>query len=302
MGIGMDGPGWQRLCLQVLHEEHKNDLVPVPDTLRGDAGLEAYTFPGLAYQCYSPDEPLVAQQRYEKQRIKMTTDVGKFIDNADKIAPMLGPVKVSRWILLVPLADSRQIVEHAMRQTERIRAAALSYADDTIFVMIQTLSDNLRASLDSVINRRLAKLFLPPLAEVDFSGVDSEQIEKMRSKLAKVRHFRNQAERLGYVDYLLKANLGGSEHRNYIRDHYPELDDELDDLLQDLEVRLETQYRFVTDDPGALLTKVTTETESRVRRALPNARESDGRVIADGQVAEWLMGCPLDFAGEPVDG
>src|SRR4051812_2279197 len=102
---GMDGGAWQRLCMQVLHREHKEKLVPVPDTSDGDAGLEAYTHCGLAYQCYSPKAPLAVQQRYQKHRDKMTEDVGKFIANKSKLEPMLGPIKIHRWILLVPISD-----------------------------------------------------------------------------------------------------------------------------------------------------------------------------------------------------
>src|SRR5207253_2656038 len=114
-----------------------DDLVEVPDKDRGDAGIEAYTVSGNAYQCYSPEEPLTVSQRYEKQRTKMTTDIGKFIGNGAKLSAILGVVKVRRWILLVPVVDSREIVVHSVEQTERVRASGISYADRDIFVMAQ---------------------------------------------------------------------------------------------------------------------------------------------------------------------
>jgi hypothetical protein len=78
-------------------EEHVVELVEVPDDDRGDAGLEAFSMSGCAYQCYAPEgEPLTMTQRYNKQRDKMTADVGKFIANT---------AKIQAWLL-----DSRCVV------------------------------------------------------------------------------------------------------------------------------------------------------------------------------------------------
>jgi hypothetical protein len=100
----LSGEEWQELCIRVLHEHHPGpELVEVPDDDRGDAGLEVFSLSGNAYQCYAPEgEPLTASQRYNKQRDKMTADVGKFIDNATKIQALL-PARlcISRWVMLV---------------------------------------------------------------------------------------------------------------------------------------------------------------------------------------------------------
>jgi hypothetical protein len=290
----MDGVAWQRLCTQVLHREHLEDLVPVPDKTRGDAGLEAYTLGGLAYQCYCPAEPLSAQQRYVKHRDKMTEDVGKFIDNCDKLEPMFGSVKVRRWILLVPVVDSREMNIHATRQTARVRSAALAYADMEVFVLVQTL-DHYQASFDSVINARLSRLFLPALQSPDYSTVGGSLVGVMHTKLAKVPKLAHRERRGRYIRTLLTSHLGGREYRDYIRDHYPELDNELDHLLNDLEDRLDSEFSLSDDPPERMLLRVKTDAEERVRRALPTVRDGDARVIAEGQVADWLMHCPLDF-------
>src|SRR5262245_25188814 len=109
MGSGLSGfesltgDEWQDLCLRVLHEHHgAGELIEVPDDDRGDGGLEAFSLDGCAYQCYAPEnEPLSAKLRYEKQRDKMTKDVGKFIGNAAKIEALVPEgVKIRRWILL----------------------------------------------------------------------------------------------------------------------------------------------------------------------------------------------------------
>lgn len=150
---GTDGGDWQRLFLSVLREEHRDDLIPVPDHDRGDAGLEAYTLTGSAFQCYSPQEPLSTGQRYAKQRDKMTVDVGKFIVNGPKLRPMFGTTKIKQWVLLVPVIDSRDLLKHATAQTARVRAAGLDYVDNEIHVVARDIEHTreacTRSSTDS---------------------------------------------------------------------------------------------------------------------------------------------------------
>jgi hypothetical protein len=286
--------------MQVLHHRHAEDLVPVPDKARGDAGLEAYTLNGLAYQCYSPEEPLSVGQRYAKHRDKMTTDVGKFIGNGAVLEPMFGAIKIRRWILLVPLADSRDLLAHAMRQAKRLQDAELTYADAEIFVLVRTL-DNYQDSLNAVVNARLAPLFLPALQPApDYANVHSDLIGTMHAKLAKVPKLAIHGKRHKYLSRLLSEYLHGRAHRDHIRDHYSELDGDLDHLLNDLEERLETQFALLDDPPEKMLLRVSADAEERVRRAIPPVRDGDARAIANGQVADWLMRCPMDF-DESVD-
>jgi len=121
----------------------------------------------------------------------------------------------------------------------------------------------------------------------------------MLGKLQKVARLKDEDRRLAYAQKMLTAHLQGREHRDYIRDHYSELSDELEHLLTDLEERLDLEFSLSDDRPNILLNRVRQETESRVRRAISNLRDGEQRVIADGQVADWLMRCPLDFAEPP---
>nr|WSX77815.1 hypothetical protein OH826_30635 [Streptomyces sp. NBC_00899] len=295
--IGLNGTEWQDLCTRVLRVQHGTDLVVVPDK-GGDSGLEAYTLSGHLFQCYSPQEPLPTQKRYEKQREKATKDVGKFIDNSDKLKKLFGAhVKINRWILLCPYIDSKDLAAHCQAQTERIRAARLEYADPNIFVIPQTMEDY-ELSYKKVVDAQLARMHLPPLAEPDYSSVDSVGVDKMREKLGKVHRLRGDSHRNDYIQRLLYSYLNSQEFRGYIKDHYTEIHARLESELDDLEQRLVME--FVLDDSRAatLLQKVLLETEKRVKECAPDTASGDSRTLAQGQVAEWLMRCPLDFYDE----
>jgi hypothetical protein len=292
----LSGNEWQELCVRVLHEHHRGQFVEVADQEDGDAGLEGFSKDdGCVYQCYAPEnEPLESGVRYRKQRDKMTKDVGKFVDNKEKVKKVLPPgYKVKHWILLVPLVTTKRLLEHSHAQTDRLRAEALPYADDDIIVMPHTLRSYERAK-NAVIARQVDRLHLPAPTGADFASTSDPLIQRMAAKLSRTDGFSEATKRSRFIDRLLSNFVVGREQRDWVRDHYSELGEELEDQLSDLEARLEVQYPLDQPNPDKLLGSILRDTEEVVTRIL-NVRNSQARVVAEGQVAQWLMDCPLDF-------
>jgi hypothetical protein len=292
----LSGDEWQDLCMRVLHEHHPGpEFIEVPDDDRGDAGLEAFSLTGCSYQCYAPEgEPLSTGERYRKQRDKMTEDVGKFVVNTDKIKKVLPPdLKISYWVLLVPYINSRHLVEHGAKKTGEVRTAGLAYAAADIVVVALTLAAFERAR-EAVISRQLTKLSLPPLDAVDYGHLDDELIDRMNSKLGMTAQYADEGKRWHLVNRLLTNYIAGRAHRDHVRDHFSELGDQLEWRLSDLEDRLAVQYALDQSVPDRRLLTVLNDTEKTVEDVL-NTHVTQSRVIAEGQVADWLMRCPLDF-------
>ncbi|WP_319599103.1 hypothetical protein [Streptomyces sp. ID01-9D] len=295
--VGLSGEDWQDLCVQVLRLEHGANLVVLPDK-GGDGGLEAYTLTGHAFQCYSPKEPLQPKKRYENQRDKATEDIGKFINNEKKLKSLIGDhVKIDRWILLCPLIDMKELAGHCTTLTTRVRNSDLPYADPNIHVICQTM-EAYEMSYKRLVNSQLTRLHLPSLSEPDYSTIESSQIETMHEKLQKVPVMRNERARNAHIQKLLKAYVESQEYRAYIKDNYTEIDSGLESLLEDLEFRLDTEYMVYPDGPQAKLAKIYEETEKRIRQAATESSLSQSRTLSHGQVADWLMRCPLDFYDE----
>jgi hypothetical protein len=292
----LSGDEWQNLCIRVLHEHHPGpELVDVPDDDRGDAGLEAFSLSGCAYQCYAPEgEPLSTDARYRKQRDKMTADVGKFMSNVDKINKMLplGTV-ISYWVLLVPYINSRRLIEHAAVKTNELRAASLAYASADIIVRAVTL-DAFERAREAVINRQLTKLALPPLGGADYSHLNDELIDRMNAKLGMTARYADDAKRAPLINRFLTHYVAGQARRDHVQDHYSELGDKLETRLSDLEDRLAVEYALTETVPDRRLLTVLRDTERMVDSVL-NTHPPHSRIIAEGQVADWLMRCPLDF-------
>lgn len=289
--LDVDGSAWQRLCMRMLRNHYQAELVEVPAKVGGDKGLDAFTRGGIVYQCYAPEEPLSAEQRYLKLRDKMTEDVGKFIGNAEEISKILGPVGVSTWALLVPQAGDRRLVAHAMSKlTPRLRGAALPYCTDDVAVVTHTHQDYAVAYV-KLVEQRLEELVLPQPGPPDFAAVQSADVATMRGKLEKVKGLDVAA----FLQVLLGHFLSGRDRRGYIADHFTELDADLSDRLLALERRLEVEYRLLDAAPNRVLAQIIADTETRVQETLPSLRETDRQGLAYAQVAEWLMRCPLDF-------
>lgn len=181
-----------------------------------------------------------------------------------------------------------------MRVCGSSRSTSASTSSSSIHVLARDI-EHYQGSLHAIVNRQLHKLYLPPLAEPNYGVVTGDLVETMRGKLSRVQALSDADKTTSYVRLLLTSYLGAREHRDYIRDYYPDLDDALQHELEDLEQRLESQYVLEPEAPERRLRRVQTDAEDRVRRALSHARPGDARKIAEGQIADWLMRCPLDF-------
>lgn len=293
---GLDGHAWEDLCMRVLQVHHgPGELTVIPDDDRGDNGVEAYAQQGHVYACYAPQlEPLTAAQRRTKQIDKINRDVGKFITKKNKLAAMFPPgFQARRWILLVPRITTKDLHTRASQLTADVRAASLPYADASIVVTAQTL-ESLPVATRTVVENQLVTLKLPTPDLTGFGDIEDPQVKTINSKLAKTRYFQDPTRRRDLVDRLLKNMLAGQAHRQYVGDHFSELGDELDAKMSDLESRLAVQFPLDHPDPDNLLSTVLKAAEETVTSNL-NTADAESRVIAEGQVAEWLMRCPLDF-------
>src|SRR5262245_61614001 len=95
---------WQQLIVSLLRLRYAlGDFVEVPDTVRGDCGIEGFSRDGNAFQCYAPEgEPLSAAELTAKQKRKIRTDLEKLRLNASRLEGLVGLTIFHRWVLLVP--------------------------------------------------------------------------------------------------------------------------------------------------------------------------------------------------------
>src|SRR2546430_14260062 len=76
-----DPDGWQVFAFQLVQLRHKPQNVQiVPDSVRGDAGIEFFSTDGCLYQCYAPEEVTDVRKAASAMKEKGRRDLNKLVN------------------------------------------------------------------------------------------------------------------------------------------------------------------------------------------------------------------------------
>ena len=100
-----NGDDWELHVHGLLKDRHgATNVMKIPARHSGDWGLDYYCLSeGVVYQCYAALEPLDVNERANKQKIKITGDLKSFAENKVDLSKLFSGIKISRWILVVPI-------------------------------------------------------------------------------------------------------------------------------------------------------------------------------------------------------
>lgn len=146
-----DGAAWENYAAERLRAHHaaadqRTELVAVPADDEGDLGVDLFTRTGgTLYQCYVARDWNSAHDLYEKQRDKLTKDVGKLLkpDKQKDLQALFGTTVIKEWILVVPKHRSRKLIQHANTKAQELKAAASrpAFLDPNIIIHVWTEAD-----------------------------------------------------------------------------------------------------------------------------------------------------------------
>ena len=223
--VGTEWEDWANRLLS--HHYGPTDYQRVPSKDRGDAGIEGYSISDrVAFQCYGCEEPIGVSERYDKQRKKITEDVGKFINNKNTLQGIFKPLRMTRWVLFVPIFDSKEIATHAAKKTQEVIDAGLPYVDsDFRVVVVQESSysharDQLLSTTPSGL--KLLKPIVSDHAVNVWSSSNDGLVGVLQDKLSKLPSVKTDEKRDQLVLQVLKWYLAGQELLKTLRE-YPEV-------------------------------------------------------------------------------
>ncbi|WP_198087302.1 hypothetical protein [Variovorax sp. E3] len=276
----------------------------MPSKDRGDAGIEGFSITRReAFQCYGCEEPISTQERYDKQRDKMTGDVKKFIENTEALSRLFQPsLKMKRWVLFVPWFDSKEIVAHAAKKTREVIAAKLPYVDSDFRVMV------VQESSFSVARDQLLST-TPEGLKFQQTSVSEEEIGAwcssndgfvgvLKDKLSRLPTLQNDAKRDTLVLSILKWYLAGQELLERLRD-YPEVYEKVMATKSHREEFLALSCLDGEASNGNL-SETLKSFKNELQREVAELHSFSAQHLAAEAVADWLMRCPLTFP-ETVD-
>lgn len=298
-----EGNEWQE-HVQVLLKHHygPGQYQEVADRDRGDFGIEGFSRNGCAYQCYAAAEPLTTDGLYNKQRTKITNDIGKFIRNKSDLVKTFGPTKISRWILMVPRYESARLVQHAEKKAQEVRDALLPYVATDFYIHIAT-EEEFAAELAVLVNTGAA------LVDIDPGTVEREQIDQwlthvdnvtlvdnLRQKTAKLPSLRDPEDRDKFAIEMVRHFLAGQTVLSNMHDSYP-------DVWRSILRSKNGRERFLGTESllnggtanemlGSSMNTYKNEISQNTKASLSS---STLNTLAYEAISDWLLRCPLNF-------
>ncbi len=289
------GDDWEAYCLLLLSRHYGADnLQTVPARHDGDLGIEAFTHNGCAVQCYAAKEPLGTQELYIAQRDKLTTDLGKLEKYQSDLLNLLGPVKIEKYLFMVPRHDSRKIVQHATAKATEYRAKNLPHLHADFRIIVVT-ADSFAEEREQVLKRPRR------LIEVETSSSDQIQawisfndalVSNIDRKLKKVVPL--SAQRGKYIEGLITQYIDGNNALDTMRRKHPDQWEYTERYKNFKESLLVLEHSDVNPAPGSIAA-IARDVEKELAHDVPALDPNLCRVLSWSSIADWLMRCPLDF-------
>ena len=290
------GDEWQAFALQLVQRRHQPQNVQiVPDTVRGDAGIEFITTSGCLYQCYAPEETSDNKKAASAMKAKAGRDLPKLIKNKDKLCAILSGIVANRWILLTPFLDDKDVVANVRSRGVSVKAAGLSFisADFEALCHSQDDFEGEIAQLKALSLGPSLQVQPPTSSEVIAASTSiGERIDEKLSRayglLASDQRIANR--RSAYV----KAYIYRENALDQLRQNHAVLWERAFQSLDAEETRLAAFGAGLTL-PAEQLRESTERIEESLIKALPMLAAGQITQIALGAIGDWLIRCPLDF-------
>ena len=301
MSAAWNGRDWQNYCILLLQKRyaHQNShsLQLVPDRHQGDLGMEAFSYDGHAYQCYAAEEPLTVQGCYEKQRNKLTADLGKLHNRQSEVGDLLGRVTIRRYVFMVHRHDSRKLIAHAHSKVDDVLAWKLPFIADEFSIIIETDDDYANERKD--VHKVPAEIIQRVELTVDDRDAWVEANGDLRSAaLKKLERVTSSASRReSVVSTLTSQYLRGENALERLKAVVPETHKGILAAKAHKEDLLVLEYPPELGNSQAKLTKIAQDFAANLQSDFPTLTGQLAETLAWSTVADWLMRCPLDFEG-----
>ena len=294
------GDDWQCYCDGLFREKHgSTGYVRVPDRDRGDLGMEGYSIDGTAtiYQCYVT-EAVDVGKRYEKQRDKITKDLGKLMANKDRVVVLLGTHTMKFWVLMVPVHDSKELVIHARAKEQEMREKGLQFLDDDFTVLIWTDEDFAKERV--ALDRAGVAVIPPPKAMTEgdvnesVAAIKDAAGPKVQEMDAKLRRAGTAVDVADLRERLLRQVVEADNIREHLRREFPTTSERVLTELS-IEERAIIEERDFNQLHAQSVIAVRRRFFEHLTTAVPAIGADQASRMAHGAVGRWLLECPLDF-------
>ena len=306
---GIDsGDDWEELCVSCYRMRYQDDHYrEIPATYKGDAGIEGYTQSGIVHQCYFPEREYTDDALYEHLRDKLTDDINKLINNAQKLAN-IGVPPVTEWHFVIPEYKDSRILVHATKKQSEILEAKITtparykhIADD--FKIHVKIADDFKKEISwtlrtNIMNNKL-NITVQHINEIDWTKCDSEKVTTIRRKIKAVMPSDAPLDSIEeVVKMYVQFYLRGIETMNNWRVNFPDIHENVFRLEQSYqqEVRIKTLMNTTPTMNKTIFEEILNEFGSKLSQDFSYlfTIANIGNLKQD-MVASWLADCPMEF-------
>ncbi|MBD2187740.1 hypothetical protein [Pseudanabaena mucicola] len=293
-----EGEEWETYIQLLLKRHYKLNYQEVPAKHKGDFGIEGYSSCGAVFQCYAT-EAYETNQRYEAQRKKITTDIGKFIKNKDEFIKLFGNTVINRWILLVPVFDSALLPQHASKKAKEVLELNLPYVSNDFKIFIAT-DDHFAKERNELANSGVIDIDIP---DTEISSKNREEWLNLNDGLVKNLDIKGQ-KILGissddkiesFKRLIIDQYLSGQNLLNQLSDNYPDLYASLSNYKLIYESELSMTSLINDSASNNFFRQTLKEYEQNIKSVTPNLSSTTIKKLSLEAISDWLMRCPLDF-------
>jgi hypothetical protein len=292
-----DGDEWQEHITTLLGLRYGPKYQPIPDRDSGDWGLEGFSDDGIAFQCYAALEPLTVSDLTDKQRDKITRDIGKLSENCAHLQGVLGPIRLHTWVLMVPRYDSKHILVHAETKAAEIRSKNLPIIANTFRISVQSdemflkergmIANDLASTLPvQVSDIPEADIAIWTVQNTSFDGVLTEKLKKLSC---------SQPQRDALKVQLIKHFLEGQNLLQFFHDNYPEVFAQLQQCKTARERIVKTESLLNNSTATSHVKALVDAYHQRILADVKSISPNNADILAYEAIADWLIRCPLDF-------
>ena len=294
---------WEKHVQRLLKQRYckpPGTYQEVPDTVKGDCGVEGFAQDGTAYQCYAAQQWLNPNDLVKKQKNKITADIAKFIRNEDAFCKIFGHVKIRQWNLVVPYWSNKDLKMHANAKALEVRERKLKHTQKNFAISILTADDF------AVEVALLAKLDLYQF-DVAAPPTESDRLAKWmkgRSNLSLVSNLERKAARIGagksqqlkekFQARIVAQYIGGDIVLCRLEQELTEVYGKVIEYKVARETNLEAESYATTKVPAEFFESTLQEYRTELQ-SVPGISPRVADILAREAVSDWLLNCPMDF-------
>lgn len=272
----------------------------IPAATHGDCGLEGYAVDGTGYQCYAAQDWADSSQLYEKQRNKMTRDVGTFIAKEDELVQILGAVKISAWNFVVPYWNNKELLKHAKAKEETVRQRQLRHAGRDFRIAILTEEDfATEAQLLAHVKLYQFDVAAPPISPTELASwmadrTNLELVGNLSRKSPLLGSGKSAPARERFQARMVANYISGSILLGRLQQELPETYGRVIESRVTREANLEAETYSTIKVPAEFLEHTLQQYRSELLD-VPGISPRVADSLAREAVADWLLRCPMDF-------